>query len=146
MHTLSGCTSALAQDQGGTGESINNDFLERRRKLFLGREMKRILDPIEEMDEEGLKESEVGECVVQCNVEDYDAGDGNSILKRNLEVSAESTNESNYQLRRTVKLMDLHREFIKEDLKVVLAPKRIDSSSSDSCDEERVYKNYSNEQ
>lgn len=140
VHTLSGCTSVLAQDQGGTGESVNNDFLEIRRKSFLGREMKHILDPIEEIDEESSKEFKVREGIVQHNTEDYDAGDRNSISKKISEVSAESKdmNESNYQLRRTVKLIDLHHEFIKEDLKVILGPKRMDSSSSDSCDEDNA--------
>lgn len=130
VHTLSASAPAFVEEQGGTGESINHDLPEIGKKLFLGREIKRSLDPIEEMDEEDSKElTEVAENT--CYAEDKA-----SIWPGNLKRLAESKDPKNYQLRRTVKLTNLHHEFIREDLKVVLGPRRMDSSSSDSCDED----------
>lgn len=115
-------------DQGGTGEPVGHpDLPEVGRKPFLGREMKHILDPIEESDEEYTKEHEIG--------------DETSALSKSINAATGDLNESNYQLRRTAKLMDLHHEFNKEDLRVVLGPKRVDSSSSDSCDEDIIFPN-----
>lgn len=141
MHTLSGFTPALIEDQGGTGESINNDFLETGKRQFLGKEIKYILDPIEEIDEESSKEFEIKESNAQQKIEDHNVGDKSLILTKNFTraVGLKDLNESNYQLRRTVKLMNLYHEFVKEDVKIVLEPKRIDSSSSDSCDEDTIF-------
>ncbi|GAB1866121.1 Ammonium transporter 1 member 4 [Camponotus japonicus] len=143
VHTLSGCAPVLIEDQGGTGESINNELLEiGRRQLFLGKEIKCILDPIEEIDEEISKEFEVKESNAQHKIEDHNVGDKSSILTENINTriaKSRDVNESNYQLRRTVKLMNLYHEFVKEDVKVVLGPKHVDSSSSDSCDEDTIF-------
>ncbi|CAL1676233.1 unnamed protein product [Lasius platythorax] len=142
VHTLSGCTPVLIEDQGGTGESINNDLLETGRRQFLGKEIKYILDPIEEIDEEILKEFEIKESNAQYKIEDHNVGDKSSILTENFNTRAaepKELNESNYQLRRTIKLMNLYHEFVKEDVKVVLGPKRVDSSSSDSYDEDTIF-------
>lgn len=142
MHTLSGCTPVLIEDQGGTGESINNDLLETGRRQFLGKEIKYILDPIEEIDEEILKEFEIKESNAQYKIEDHNVGDKSSILTENFNTRAaepKELNESNYQLRRTIKLTNLYHEFVKEDVKVVLGPKRVDSSSSDSYDEDTIF-------
>lgn len=140
---MSGCVPVLIKDQGGTGESINNELLEiRRRQLFLGKEIKCILDPIEEIDEEISKEFEVKESNAQHKIEDHNVGDKSSILTENINTriaKSRNMNESNYQLRRTVKLMNLYHEFVKEDVKVVLGPKHVDSSSSDSCDEDTIF-------
>ncbi|XP_014474499.1 PREDICTED: putative ammonium transporter sll1017 [Dinoponera quadriceps] len=129
VHTLSTSIPAPVEEQGGIGESVN--LPETGKKLFLGREIKHSLDPIiEEMDEEASKELEVTES-------SYTGGDIGSIRTENLSTLAESKNPRNYQLRRTEKLTNLHREFIREDLKVVLEPRRVDSeTSSDSCDED----------
>lgn len=132
----------LIEDQGGTGESINKDLLEIGRKRFLGKEIKYALDPIEEIDEEISKEFEVEKSSAQPHpIDDCNAGDNILISTENFNVSGDrkDLNESNYQLRRTRKLMNLHHEFVKEDLKIVLGPKRLDSSSSDSCDEDTVF-------
>lgn len=127
VHTLSVSAPVFVKEQGGTGESINQDLPEIGKKLFLGREIKYSLDPIEEMDEEVSKEFEVTEST-------YNGEEKGSILMENLNTPAEDP--MNYQLRRTVKLTNLHHEFSREDLKVVLGPRRLDSSSSDSCDED----------
>lgn len=131
----------LIEDQGGTGELINKNLSEIGRKLFLGKEIKYALDPIEEIDEEISKEFEVEKSSAQSNIDDCNAGDKNPISMKKFNVSGDQKvlNESNYQLRRTRKLMNLHHEFVKEDLKIVLGPKRLDSSSSDSCDEDTVF-------
>jgi len=131
----------LIKDQGGTGESIDKNLLEIGKKIFLGKEIKYALDPIEEIDEEISKEFEAEKSSVQLSINDCNAGDKNPILTENFNVSGDrkDLNESNYQLRRTIKLMNLHHEFVKEDLKVVLGPKRLDSSSSDSCDDDTVF-------
>ncbi|XP_011695226.1 PREDICTED: ammonium transporter 1 member 3-like [Wasmannia auropunctata] len=141
VHTLSGSTPVLTEDQGGTGESIDKDLSEIERKKFLRREIKYALDPIEEIDEEISKEFEVDKNSIQLSTDECNAGDKNPISMENFNVSVDRRNlsESNYQLRRTMKLMNLHHEFIKEDLKVVLGPKRLDSSSSDSCDDDTVF-------
>lgn len=141
MHTLPGCTPVLIEDQGGTGESINN-LSENGRRQFLGKEIKYILDPIEEIDEEISKEFEIKESNAQHKIEEHNVSDKSSILTKNFNtktIEPRDLNESNYQLRRTVKLMNLYHEFVKEDVKVVLGPKRIDSSSSDSCDEDTIF-------
>ncbi|XP_072753897.1 signal sequence receptor beta [Anoplolepis gracilipes] len=141
VHTLSGFTPVLIKNQGGTGESIDNDLLEIGRRQFLGKEIKCILEPIEEINEEISKEFEVKENNAQHKLENY-INDKNSIVKENFNMRAadpRDLNESNYQLRRTVKLTNLYREFVKEDVKVVLGPKHMDSSSSDSCDEETIF-------
>lgn len=128
------------EDQGGNGESIDKD-LEIGRKRFLGKEIKYALDPIEEIDEEISKEFEIKEDTAQF-IDGCSAGDKNS-TSRDFNISClrseDRGDESNYQLRRTIKLMNLHHEFVKEDLKVVLGPKRLDSSSSDSCDDDIVF-------
>ncbi|XP_011637816.1 putative ammonium transporter 1 [Pogonomyrmex barbatus] len=141
VYTLSGSTPILIEDQGGTGESINKDHPENGRKTFLGKEIKYALDPIEEIDEEFSKEFEVVENNAQSINDNRNVGSKKSISTKNCNMSEDrrDLNESNYQLRRTVKLMNLHHEFIKEDLKVVLGPKRLDSSSSDSCDEDTIF-------
>lgn len=142
MHTLSGHTPVLIENQGGTGEPINNDFSEIGRETPFRGEIKYILNSIKELDEEGSKEFEFKENNAQrYNIEDYNAEDGNSMLKENFNTPVElkDSNESNYQLRRTIKLMNLYHEFIKEDVKVVLGPKHVDSSSSDSYDEDNVF-------
>jgi len=139
VHTLSGDTPVSVENQGGTGESINHDFSEVGRKQSLGREMKRVLDPIEEIDEEYAKE-----CESQTSYPRSNAGDRDS---KSIDAFADSRDpkESNYQLRRTVKLINLHHEFNKEDIQVVLGPKRMmDSSSSDSCDEDVIFAKTSN--
>lgn len=131
----------LIEDQGGIGESVNNDLLETGRKQFLERGVRYVLDPIEEIDEEVAKELEKENNAR--NIENYNIGDKDSTFTETSNTFAESKNlnESNYQLRRTVKLTNLHHEFIKEDLKIVLGPKRMDSSSSDSCDEDVIFTN-----
>ncbi|KAL6444154.1 hypothetical protein ACFW04_001827 [Cataglyphis niger] len=142
VHTLPGCTPVLIEDQGGTGESINNDLSEIGRGQFLGKEIKYILDPIEEIDEEISKEFEIKESNAQHKIEEHNVSDKSSILTKNFNTKTteqRDLNESNYQLRRTVKLMNLYHEFVKEDVKVVLGPKRMDSSSSDSCDEDTIF-------
>lgn len=136
VYTLPGGFPASIENKGGTGESVNNDLLEIERKQVLEKEIKCILDPIEELDEE--MSQEVGENEVQRDIERYNAGDKN-ILKTESFTGLSDLNESSYQLRRTAKLMNLHHEFIKDELKVVLEPKRVDSSSSDSCDEDVVF-------
>lgn len=139
---MSGCPPVSIKDQGGTGESINNDLLEIGRRQFLGKEIKCILDPIEEIDEEISKEFEVKENNTQHKIEDYNVGRKSSIMTENFNTRTAKLadlNESNYQLRRTVKLMNLYHEFVKEDVKVVLGPKHVDSSSSDSCDEDIIF-------
>lgn len=139
---MSGCTPVSIKDQGGTGEPINNELLEIGRRQFLGKEIKCILDPIEEIDEEISKEFEVKESNAQHKIKDHDIGDKSSILTENFNTRTaklRDLNESNYQLRRTVKLMNLYHEFVKEDVKVVLGPKHMDSSSSDSCDEDTIF-------
>lgn len=136
MHTLS--APMFIEDHGGTGEPINKDLVETGRKIFLGKEIKYALDPIEEVDEEISKEFAVKENNVQSNIDDCNAGNKDPILRENYKASGDQRDESNYQLRRTIKLMNLHQEFVKEDLKVVLGPKRLDSSSSDSCDDDIV--------
>jgi len=137
VHTLSGSTPTFIEDQGGTGESIDKDLMEIGRKRLFVKEIKYALDPIEEIDEEISKEFEVRENNVQssCN-----AGDKGLISMENFNMFEDQRdlNESNYQLRRTIKLMNLHHEFVKEDLKVVLGPRRLDSSSSDSYDDDTV--------
>lgn len=141
VHTLSASTPVLIEDQGGTGESINNDHLETEKKQFFGRGIKCILDPIEEIDEEVAKEFD-GKGSNAHNIESCHITDKDSIFIETFNTSAESAtylNESNYQLRRTVKLTNLHHEFIKEDLKTILEPKRMDFSSSDSCDEDVIF-------
>lgn len=138
---MSGCSPISIEDQGGTGESINNDLLEIGRRQFLGKEIKCILDPIEEIDEEISKEFEVKESNAQHKIEDHN-DHKSSILTKNFNTritKSRDLNESNYQLRRTVKLMNLYHEFVKEDVKVVLGPKHVDSSSSDSCDEDTIF-------
>lgn len=141
VHTLSGSPPILIEDPGGTGESIDKDLMEIGRKRFLGKEIKYALDPIEEIDEEISKEFEVKENSARPSIEGCNAGNKNRISTENFNVSGDgkNLNESNYQLRRTAKLMNLHHEFVKEDLKVVLGPKRLDSSSSDSCDDDTVF-------
>lgn len=130
VHTLSMSTPAFVEEQGGIGESINHVPPEIGKKLFLGREIKRTLDPIEELDEEGSKELEITGST-------YNGEDKGSVRTENLNrFFAEFKDPKNYQLRRTVKLTNLHQEFIREDFKVVLGPRRVDSSSSDSCDED----------
>ncbi|XP_032681918.1 putative ammonium transporter sll1017 [Odontomachus brunneus] len=129
VHTLSVSAPVFVKEEGGIGESINQDLPEIGKKLFLGREIKYSLDPIEEIDEEGSKEFEMTENT-------YNGEKKNSILTENFNTPAESKDPENYQLRRTVKLTNLHHEFSREDLKVVLGPRRLDSSSSDSCDED----------
>jgi len=138
VHTLSGSIPVLIEDQGGTGESIDKNLPEIGKKIFLGKEIKYALDPIEEIDEEISKEFEAEKNSVQLSINDCNAGDKNPILTENFNVSGD-LNESNYQLRRTIKLMNLHHEFVKEELKVVLGPKRLESSSSDSCDDDTVF-------
>lgn len=125
----------FTKDQGGTGESIDKDLAEIERKIFLGKEIKYALDPIEEVDEEILKEFEVNENNVRSSIDDRNAGDKNPISRGNFRVPGDQREESNYQLRRTIKLMNLHHEIVKEDMKVVLEPKRLDSSPSDSSDD-----------
>ncbi|XP_024876552.1 uncharacterized protein LOC112457621 [Temnothorax curvispinosus] len=141
VHTLSGSTPMFIEDQGGTGESIGKDLMEIGRKRFLKKEITYALDPIEEIDEELSKEFEIKETSAQSNIDGYNAGDKNPILTERFNMSGDrrDLNESNYQLRRTIKLMNLHHEFVKEDLKVVLGPKRLDSSSSESCDDDTVF-------
>ncbi|EZA56960.1 Ammonium transporter 1 member [Ooceraea biroi] len=141
VHTLSGSIPVVMEDQGGTGESINHNLPEIVRKQFLGREIKHVLDPIEEIDEEHAKECEVQPSNPQRNIEDCNAGDENSIFRKSINAFATTrdSNESNYQLRRTAKLINLHHELSKEDLRVVFGPKRVDSSSSDSCDEDIIF-------
>lgn len=140
MHTLSGSTPMFIEDQGGTGESIDKDLMEIGRKRLFAKEIKYALDPIEEIDEEISKDFEVRENNVQSSIDGCNAGDKNLILMENFNMSEDrrDLNESNYQLRRTIKLVNLHHEFVKEDLKVVLGPRRLDSSSSDSCDDDTV--------
>ncbi|XP_011862663.1 PREDICTED: ammonium transporter 1 member 3-like [Vollenhovia emeryi] len=140
VHTLAGSTPTF-MDQGGTGESIDKDLVGIGRKRFLRKEIKYALDPIEEIDEEIPNEFQVKENGVQSGIDDCSAGDKNSISTANFNVFGDrkDLNKSNYQLRRTIKLMNLHHEFVKEDLKVVLGPKRLDSSSSDSCDDDTVF-------
>lgn len=125
------------EDQGGTGESIDKDLVEIGRKTFLGKEIKYVLDPIEELDEE--KEFEVKENNVRSSIDDCKTEYKNPISRENFKVSGNQRDGSNYQLRRTIKLMNLHQEFVKEDLKVMLGPKRLDFSSSDSCDDDTVF-------
>ncbi|KAL0133029.1 hypothetical protein PUN28_000641 [Cardiocondyla obscurior] len=132
--------SELSEDQGNTGESADKD-LEIRRKRFRGKKIIYALDPIEEIDEESLKEHETKKSSVQLSIDDCNFEDRNLILARNLNVSRDRGDivESNYQLRRTIKLTNLHHEFIKEDLKVVLEPKRLTSSSIDSVRDNSVF-------
>ncbi|KAG5314991.1 AMT13 protein, partial [Acromyrmex insinuator] len=140
VHTLSGSTPALIENGGGTGESIGKDLSEIGGKRFLGKEIKCTLDPIEEINEEILKEFEIEKNSVQFSIEDCNAGDKNPISEYfNVSEDRKDLNESNYQLRRTIKFMNLHHEFVKEDLKVVLGPNRLDSSSSDSCDDDTIF-------
>lgn len=143
MYTLSGSTPTFIEDQGGTGESIDKDLMEIGRKRLFVKEIKCALDPIEEIDEESSKEFEVRENDVQSSIDGCNAGDKSLISMENFNMSEDQRdlNESNYQLRRTIKLMNLHREFVKEDFKVVLGPRRLDSSSSDSYDEDTVVAN-----
>ncbi|XP_012542583.1 putative ammonium transporter 1 [Monomorium pharaonis] len=138
VHTLSGSTPMMIEDQGGTGEPIN--LLEIGRKRFLGKEIKCALDPIEEIDEEISKEFEVEENSIQSGIDGCNANK-NPIATKYFNSSGDQRdlNESKYELRRTTKLINLHHEFIKEDLKVVLGPKRLDSSSSDSCDDDTFF-------
>jgi len=105
--------------------------------------MKRVLDPIEEIDEEYAKECETQRSHSRRDTGASNAGDQSS---KSIDAFAGSRdpNESNYQLRRTVKLINLHHEFNKEDFQVVLGPKRMDSSSSDSCDEDVIFAKTSN--
>ncbi|KYN16863.1 PREDICTED: putative ammonium transporter sll1017 isoform X2 [Trachymyrmex cornetzi] len=139
VHTLSGSTPALIENKGGTGESIGKDLSEIGGKRFLGKEIKCTLDPIEEIDEEILKEFEIEKNSVQFSIDGFNAGDKNLISEYfNVSGDRKNLNESNYQLRRTIKFMNLHHEFVKEDLKVVLGPNCLDSSSSDSCDDDII--------
>ncbi|KYN00990.1 PREDICTED: putative ammonium transporter sll1017 [Cyphomyrmex costatus] len=140
VHTLSGSIPALIENRGGTGESIGKDLSEIGGKRFPGKE-KYTLDPIEEIDEEIVNELEIEKNSVQLSIDDYrDAGDKDPISEYfNTSGDRKNLNESNYQLRRTIKFMNLHHEFVKEDLKVVLGPNRLDSSSSDSCDDDTIF-------
>lgn len=132
VHTLlSGRVPMPTEGQGGTGESIN-DSAKIGMKVCLARQVKCVLEPIKEIDEEDTKEFRVEE--KSGNIENYDAENFNRELAK-----LKDSNESNYRLRRTVKLMNLYREFIQEDVEVVLEPKHIDSSSSDSYDEDSTF-------
>lgn len=136
---MCGDAPMLTENQDAADKSPTSNIFDIQRKQFLEREAKDVLDPIQEMDEETSKEFEGKKINVRYEFQNNTMDKKSSKKDCNTVSTSKDLNESNYQLRRTTKLMDLHQEFTKKDIKIVMEPKRVNSSSGDSCNENAVY-------